>query len=120
MQIAKVRNFKLLFNLTGNHIMNTKNILAAAALSLIGALSANSVLASEVTNFNDTPSTASRASVKAELVRARIAGELNNTAQTYGSFDSKTFTSQLRRAGVRTEAVMAVHQHSFNELYVGA
>ena len=100
--------------------MNTKHILAAAALSLIGALSANSVLASEVTEFKDTPSTASRASVKAELARARIAGELNNTAQTYGSFDSNTFTSQLRRADVRTEAMMAVHQHSSNELYVGA
>ena len=100
--------------------MNKKHILAAAALSLIGALSANTVLASEVTEFKDTPSTASRASVKAELARAQTAGELNNTAQTYGSFDSKPFSSQLRRAEVRTEAVMAVHQHSFNELYVGA
>ena len=100
--------------------MNTKHIFAAAALSLFGALAATSVLASEVTNFTDAPGTASRASVKAELARATAAGELKNTAQTYGSFDSKPFTSQLRRAEVRNEAVMAVHQHSFNLLYVGA
>ena len=100
--------------------MNTKHILAAAAFSLIGALSTNTVLASEVTNFANEPSTASRASVQAELARATAAGELKNTAQTYGSFDAKAFTSLRSRAEVRSEGVMAAHQHGFNQLYIGA
>ena len=100
--------------------MNTKHILAAAAFSLIGALSATSVLASEVTNFANEPSTASRASVQAELARAQAAGELNNNAQTYGSFDAKAFTSLRSRAEVRSEGAMAPHQHGVSQLYVGA
>lgn len=96
--------------------MNTQHILAALAI----ALSGSSVFASEITEFKDMPSTASRASVQAELARAQAAGELNNTAQTYGSFQAKAFTSMRSRAEVRTEGVMAVHQHSLNQLYVGA
>jgi Domain of unknown function (DUF4148) len=96
--------------------MNTKHILAALAI----ALSGSAAFASEVTEFKDTPSTASRVSVKAELARARAAGELTETAQTYGSFQAKAFTSMRSRAAVRSEAVMASHQHSLNELYVGA
>ncbi len=100
--------------------MNTKHILAALALSVTGAFAANSALASEITEFKDMPSTASRASVKAELARAQAAGELKNTAQTYGSFQSKAFTSERSRTEVRTEGAMAVHKNSFNQLYVGA
>ena len=96
--------------------MNTKHILAAVAI----AISSVGAFASEVTEFKDTPSTASRASVKAELARAQAAGELNNTAQTYGSFQAKAFTSMRQRAEVRSEGVMAVHQYGLNQLYVGA
>jgi hypothetical protein len=100
----------------GNTIMNTKHILAALAI----ALSGSTAFASEVTEFKDTPSTASRAIVQAELARAQAAGELLETAQTYGSFQAKAFTSMRDRAAVRAEAVMAAHQHSLNQLYVGA
>jgi hypothetical protein len=100
----------------GIDIMNTKHILAALAI----ALSGSAAFASEVTEFKDMPGTASRASVKAELARAQAAGELTETAQTYGSFQAKSFTSMRSRAEVRSEAVMAAHQHNLNQLYVGA
>ena len=96
--------------------MNTKHILAAVAI----AISSVGAFASEVTEFKDMASTASRASVKAELARAQAAGELNNTAQTYGSFQAEAFTSMRQRAEVRSEGVMAVHQYGLNQLYVGA
>jgi hypothetical protein len=96
--------------------MHTKHILAALAI----ALSGSTAFAAEFTEFKDTPSTASRAGVQAELGRARAAGELNGTAQTYGDFDAKAFTSMRSRAEVRSQGVMAVHQHSLNQLYVGA
>jgi hypothetical protein len=96
--------------------MNTKHILAALAI----ALSGSTAFAAEFTEFKDNPSTASRASVKAELARARAAGELTETAQTYGSFQAKAFTSMRSRAEVRNEGVMAAHEHSLNQLYVGA
>jgi hypothetical protein len=96
--------------------MNTKHILAALAI----ALSGSTAFAAEFTEFKDTPGTASRASVKAELARAKAAGELNDTAQTYGSFEAKSFTSMRSRAEVRSEGAMAVHQYGLNQLYVGA
>ncbi len=96
--------------------MNTKHILAALAI----ALSGSAAFAAEYTEFKDTTSTASRASVQAELVRAQTAGELTESAQTYGSFQAKAFTSMRDRAAVRSEGAMAVHQHSLNPLYVGA
>jgi Domain of unknown function (DUF4148) len=96
--------------------MNTKHILAALAI----ALSGSTAFAAEFTEFKDTPSTASRASVKAELARAKTAGELTEAAQTYGSFQAQSFTSMRDRAAVRAEAVMAAQQHSLNQLYVGA
>jgi Domain of unknown function (DUF4148) len=117
MQVAAARHLSTPTNTTqGTHIMNTKHILAAFAI----ALSGSTAFATEYTEFKDTPSTASRASVKAELARAKAAGELTENAQTYGSFQAKAFTSMRDRAAVRSEGVMAVHQHGLNQLYVGA
>ncbi|MBC7717865.1 MAG: DUF4148 domain-containing protein [Pseudorhodobacter sp.] len=96
--------------------MNTKHILAALAI----ALSGSSAFASEFTEFKDAPSTLSRASVRAELGRAQAAGELNDNAQTYGSFQAKPFTSLRSRAEVRAEGIMAAHQYREYSLYVGA
>lgn len=96
--------------------MNTKHILAAFAI----ALSGGAAFASDITEFKDTPGTANRASVKAELARAQAAGKLNNSARTYGFFQAKAFTSLRDRAQVRSEGAMAVHQHSRSLLYVGA
>jgi hypothetical protein len=100
--------------------MNTKLFLATVAIAVLGAASTTGAFAAEYTDFKDTPSTASRASVIAELARAKAAGELTETAQTYGSFQAKAFTSMRDRAAVRSEGAMAVHQHSLNQLYVGA
>ncbi len=100
--------------------MNTKLFLATVAIAVLGAASATGAFAAEFTEFKDTPSTASRADVQAELARAQSAGELTETAQTYGSFQAKAFTSMRDRAAVRSEGVMAVHEHSLNQLYVGA
>jgi hypothetical protein len=100
--------------------MNTKLFLTTVAIAILGAASTTGAFAAEFTEFKDAPGTASRASVKAELARAKAAGELTETAQTYGSFQAKSFTSMRDRAAVRTEGVMAVHQHSFDQLYVGA
>jgi Domain of unknown function (DUF4148) len=96
--------------------MNTKHILAALAI----AFSGSAAFASEVTEFKDAPSTASCASVQAELARARAAGELNENAQTYGSFQAKSLTSMRERADVRAEGAMSVHLRKLNPLYVGA
>jgi hypothetical protein len=117
MHVAAARHLSTPTTITqGTHIMNTKHILAALAI----ALSGSAAFAAEYTEFKDTPSTASRASVKAELARAKAAGELTETAQTYGSFQAKAFTSMRDRAEVRSEAIMAVRQRTLNELYVGA
>jgi hypothetical protein len=112
----------LLQHFTGINIMNTKLALALAtvAIAILGATSGTGAFAAEFTEFKDAPGTASRASVKAELARAKAAGELTETAQTYGSFQAKAFISMRNRAEVRSEGVMAVHQHTLNPLYVGA
>ena len=97
--------------------MNTKHILAALAI----ALSGGAAFASDITEFKDTPpGTANRAGVKADLARAQAAGELNNSAQTYGFLRAKALTSLRDRAELRSEGAVAWHQHSRNLLYVGA
>jgi len=95
--------------------MNTKHIIAAMAIALVGS----SAFASEATEFKDTSSTVSRASVKAELARAQAAGELSGPSELYGSFQSVA-ASVRNRAEVRAEAVKAAHDHSVSMLYVGS
>ena len=95
--------------------MNTKHIISAMAIAFVGA----SAFASEVTEFKDTPSTLSRATVKAELARAQAAGELQRATELYGSFESAP-SSTRSRADVRAEAIQAARGRSVNMLYVGA
>ena len=95
--------------------MNTKHIIAAAAIAFLGT----GAFASEATQFTDTPSTLSRAVVKAELARAQAAGELNRASALYGYAEPAT-ASVRTRAEVRAEAIKAARDHSFNMLYVGA
>jgi Domain of unknown function (DUF4148) len=95
--------------------MNTKHIIAAVAIAFMGS----GAFASEATEFKDTPSTLSRAAVKAELARAQAAGELNRTSAQYGYFEP-VVASVRTREEVRAEAVKAAHEHSVNTLYVGA
>ena len=95
--------------------MNTKHIITAVAIAFAGT----GALASEATQFNTTPSTLSRAVVKAELARAQASGELNRASDLYGSFEP-VVASVRTRAEVRAEAVMAAHQKGLNALYLGA
>jgi Domain of unknown function (DUF4148) len=95
--------------------MNTKHIIAAIAIAFVGG----GAFASEATEFKDTPSTLSRAVVKAELARAQAAGELNRVSDLYGYFEP-VVASVRTREEVRAEAVKAAHDHSFNRLHVGA
>lgn len=95
--------------------MNTKHLIVAAAVAFAGT----SAFAIEATQFTDTPSTASRAEVKAELARAQAAGELNQASALYG-YAQPAFASVRTRAEVRAEAIQAARDHSFNMLYVGA
>ena len=95
--------------------MNTKHIIAAVAVALLSA----SAFASEATEFKDTPSTLTRAVVKAELTRAQATGELNRASALYGYFEP-AIASVRTREEVRAEAFKAAHEHSASTLYVGA
>ena len=95
--------------------MNTKHLIAALSIAFVGT----TAFASEATQFTDTPSTATRAEVKAELARAQAAGELNQVSALYG-YVQPTMASVRTRAEVRAEAVQAARDNRFNMLYVGA
>jgi hypothetical protein len=95
--------------------MNIKHIITAAAIAFVGT----GAFASEATQFTDTPSTVTRAAVKAELARAQAAGELSRPSALYG-YAEPAVASTRSRAEVRSEAVQAARDHSFNQLYVGA
>ena len=60
--------------------MNTKSLIAAAALAFVGSVA----VADEVQSY-PTPSTLTRAAVIAELNRAVAAGEVTTHAETYGA-----------------------------------
>ena len=96
--------------------MNTKHIIAAIGIALAGS----GAFAAEYTNF-DIPSGSnlSRAVVKAELARARTAGELNRASALYGYFEPAVVSVRTREE-VRAEAFKAAHDHGVNTLYVGA
>lgn len=95
--------------------MNTKHLIAALAIAFVGT----GAFASEATQFTNTPSTLTRAEVKAELARAQAAGELNQASELYG-YAQPVIASVRTRAEVRAEAVKAAHEHGFNQYYVGA
>ena len=99
--------------------MNTKHLFATTAAAVAIAFVGTGAFASEATQFNDTPSTVSRAEVKAELARAQAAGELNQASALYG-YVQPAMASVRTRAEVRAEAAQAARDHSFNMLYVGA
>jgi hypothetical protein len=95
--------------------MNTKHILAAVAIAFAGS----GAFASEATQFTDTPSTLTRAEVKAELARATAAGELNQASALYG-YAAPVIASVRTRDEVRAEAIQANRDHHYNTLYAGA
>lgn len=95
--------------------MNIKHIIAVTAIAFVGT----GAFATEATQFTVASSTASRAVVKAELARAQAAGELNRPSALYGNAEPMAAGNRTR-AEVRTEAMQAARDHSFNLLYVGA
>lgn len=68
---------------------STKSLIAAATLAIVGT----SAFAFEVQQYA-TPSTLTRAEVKAELLRARNAGELQSSAAFYSQVDQQLAASR--------------------------
>jgi hypothetical protein len=83
--------------------MNTRNILAAAALSLLAAAGAQAETYEGVLTLN---SSLSRAEVQTQAVAAARAGDVN--ADTYGS-GVLVAGASVDRATVREQAVAAAH-----------
>ncbi len=79
--------------------MNVKTLIAAATLTLIGT----TAFAWEAPDLA-TPSTKSRADVRAELMRAQNAGEIIRTSQPYYSFDAALAAAKTQGRG-RAEVV---------------
>ena len=98
--------------------MNAKALFAVTVA--VALLSSGVAMASEATQFQDVPSTQGRAQVKAELARARAAGELAGVSFTYGYFEPRAAVSVRSREAVRAEARAFGRKHEFNGLYVGA
>ena len=97
--------------------MNSKLLYAATvAIALLGS---GAAMASEATQFNTTPSTLTRAAVKAELKRAQAAGELDGVSYTYGDFDGIQATVRSR-ADVRAEARAEARTRRVASQYTGS
>lgn len=88
-------------------------------IALAAAVAGTSAFATEATQFTNTPSTFTRAQVKAELRTAIRAGELDNRGETYGEVDQQVATTRTRQE-VHAEAHYAADHRSFNDLYVGS
>ncbi len=102
--------------------MKTARLFSASAFA-IAALAAG---AQEATQFPLEPSTLTRAEVKAELARARAAGEVVNGEQadwhanrTFARADGQAPALARGRTELRREAHAAAHLFSFDARYVG-
>lgn len=102
--------------------MKTPRLLFATAIA-VAALAAG---AQEATQFPLEPSTLTRAEVKAELARARAAGEVVNGDQadwdanrTFARADTKAPALARKPVEARREAVAAAHLFAFDARYVG-
>lgn len=102
--------------------MKTPRLLFATAIAA-AALAAG---AQEATQFPLEPSTLTRAEVKAELARARAAGEVVNGDQadwdanrTFARADTKAPALARKRTEVHREAAAAAHLFAFDARYVG-
>lgn len=97
--------------------MNAKTLIASISLALVGVAGH----ASEATQFANEPSTLSRAEVRAELVRAIAAGELEERGESYGSVHAGSLNrgSTPTRAEVRALARTGSLSRGINTNYVG-
>ncbi len=101
--------------------MKTQRLLCACALAFAAAAAG----AQEATQVPIEPSTLTRAQVKAELMRARAAGEFVNAEEAEWR-SNRTFARNNRadpgarsRAEVRQEALLAARAPTFDPRYVG-
>ena len=96
--------------------MNTRQVLCAVAITAASA----SAMAVEATQFDDTPSSLTRAEVRADLERAMREGTMLSRGEAT-EFDDRAVAAASRpREEVRAEARVAAHEHAFNESYVGS
>ena len=89
--------------------MNTKQLIAAAAIALVGSTTAFAQSEIELQHFGaDQTSTLTRAEVRAELLRARAAGEVPVVSDLMGALSPVAATTRVTdptRAQVRAEVV---------------
>ena len=98
---------------------------ATVAVALLGT---GAAMASEATQFVDAPGTLTRASVQAELARARANGELVSSYEADQRISQPsaavtvtvTAVAPRERAEVRAEARAAARNRKLNDLYIGA
>ena len=88
--------------------------LSIATLLIAAAASSHAI---EATQFDDTPSTLTRAEVKAELARAIREGTWARSGEATVFADGSA--APRDRAEVRAEARAANRQHRFDPTYVG-
>jgi hypothetical protein len=99
-------------------IMNAKQLIAASVLAVFGAAAGASEIAVFADDFPSTPSTLSRAEVRAETARALASGELVGNYEADLRNDEQSVTSVRSRdevrAEARQEARIASHYRSFD------
>jgi hypothetical protein len=99
-------------------IMNAKQLIAASVLAVFGAAAGASEIAVFADDFPSTPSTLSRADVRAETARALASGELVGNYEADLRNDEQSATSVRSRDDVRAEARqearIASHYRSFD------
>ena len=103
-------------------ILSASLYAATVAVALLGT---GAAMASEATQFVDAPGTMTRASVQAEMSRARANGELVSSYEadqriSQPTAATVTAVAPRERAEVRAEARAAARNHKLNELYIGA
>ena len=98
--------------------MNAKQLIAASVLAVFGAAAGASEIAVFADDFPSTPSTLSRADVRAETARALASGELVGNYEADLRSDEQSVTSVRSRdevrAEARQEARIASHYRSFD------
>jgi len=88
--------------------MNTKQLIAAAALTLVGSTAAFAQTEVELQHFGaNQPSTVTRTEVRAEFLRARAAGEVPAYNEIVAVSPAAPSATSTTRAQVRSEFLKA-------------
>jgi hypothetical protein len=108
-------------NLFSTRILSASLYAATVAVALLGT---GAAMASEATQFVDAPGTMTRASVQAELSRARANSELVSSYEADQRISQPaaavTAVAPREREEVRAEARAAARNRKLNDLYIGA